>query len=134
MVSLPIMLTIASASLYNANMRKPQLPDVGSFIKEQRERSSLSIRKLADMTGVSNPYLSQIERGIRTPSAEILRSIAGALSIRTETLYEKAGLLDSDSAQDVVDAIESDDKLSSNQKQALREIYTSFISTDQEES
>ena len=115
-------------------MRKPQLPDVGSFIKEQRERSSLSIRKLADMTGVSNPYLSQIERGIRTPSAEILRSIAGALSIRTETLYEKAGLLDSDGAQDVVDAIESDSRLSSNQKQALREIYMSFVSTDQEES
>ena len=96
--------------------------------------SSLSIRKLAELTGVSNPYLSQIERGIRTPSAEILRSIAGALSIRTETLYEKAGLLDSDDAQDVVDAIESDAKLSSSQKQALREIYTSFVSTDQEES
>lgn len=115
-------------------MRKPQLPDVGSFIREQRERSSLSIRKLAELTGVSNPYLSQIERGIRKPSAEILRSIAGALSIRTETLYEKAGLLDINETPDVIAAIESDEKLSSNQKQALREIYTSFISTDQEES
>ena len=87
-------------------MKTPAL-DVGTFIKEQRERSALSIRKLADMTGVSNPYLSQIERGIRTPSAEILRSIGEALSIRTETLYEKAGLLDRDDPPGVADAIEA---------------------------
>lgn len=115
-------------------MKKPHLPDVGAFIKEQRERSSLSIRKLADLTGVSNPYLSQIERGIRTPSAEILRSIAGALSIRTETLYEKAGLLDEQEGTDVIGAIETDTKLSKAQKQALAEIYSSFVNTDQEES
>ncbi|MGI9667847.1 MAG: helix-turn-helix domain-containing protein [Acidimicrobiia bacterium] len=114
-------------------MKTPQL-DVGTFIKEQRERSALSIRKLADMTGVSNPYLSQIERGIRTPSAEILRSIGDALSIRTETLYEKAGLLDRDDPPGIADAIDADDKLSRTQKQALMEIYTSFIATDQEES
>lgn len=112
-------------------MKGPQL-DVGSFIKEQRERSALSIRKLADMTGVSNPYLSQIERGIRTPSAEILRSIGEALSIRTETLYEKAGLLDRDDPPGIADAIEADDKLTPTQKQALMEIYTSFIAHDQE--
>ena len=106
-------------------MKGPQL-DVGSFIKEQRERSALSIRKLADMTGVSNPYLSQIERGIRTPSAEILRSI------RTETLYEKAGLLDRDEPPGVADAIDADDQLTQTQKQALMEIYSSFIATDQE--
>ena len=112
-------------------MKGPQL-DVGSFIKEQRERSALSIRKLADMTGVSNPYLSQIERGIRTPSAEILRSIGEALSIRTETLYEKAGLLDRDEPPGVADAIDADDQLTQTQKQALMEIYSSFIATDQE--
>jgi transcriptional regulator with XRE-family HTH domain len=112
-------------------MKTPQL-DVGMFIREQRERSALSIRKLAEMTGVSNPYLSQIERGIRTPSAEILRSIAGALSIRTETLYERAGLLERDEPPGVPDAIDAEARLSDTQKQALMEIYASFISTDQE--
>lgn len=115
-------------------MKAPPFGDVGEFIKEQRERSALSIRKLADLTGVSNPYLSQIERGVRTPSAEILRSIAGALSIRTETLYERAGLLERDEPPGVPDAIEGDERLSSNQKQALMEIYTSFIATDTEET
>jgi transcriptional regulator with XRE-family HTH domain len=128
------MLAIASILLYHANMKKPHLPDVGTFIKEQRERSSLSIRKLAELTGVSNPYLSQIERGIRRPSAEILRSIASALSIRTETLYEKAGLLDEQEGLDVIGAINSDLRLSQNHKQALTEIYSSFVSNDQEES
>jgi transcriptional regulator with XRE-family HTH domain len=113
-------------------MKTPQLDEVGSFIKEQRVKSALSIRKLAEMTGVSNPYLSQIERGIRTPSAEILRSIAGALSIRTETLYQRAGLLDVGETQSVRDAVSADPKLTSNQKKALMEIYESFVSTDQE--
>ena len=115
-------------------MKTPQIPDVGSFIKEQRERSALSIRKLADMTGVSNPYLSQIERGVRKPSAEILRAISEALAIRTETLYEHAGLLDRVDAPAVQDAIEADAKLTTRQKQALMEIYESFITNDQEES
>ena len=118
--------------LYHASMRKPQLPDVGAFIKEQRERSSLSIRKLAELTGVSNPYLSQIERGIRKPSAEILRSIAGALSIRTETLYETAGLHDEGDVPDVVAAIAADERLSHTHKQALTEIYGGFVRADQE--
>jgi transcriptional regulator with XRE-family HTH domain len=115
-------------------MKTPQLSDVGLFIKEQRERSALSIRKLAEMTGVSNPYLSQIERGIRTPSAEILRSIAGALSIRTETLYQRAGLLDEKEPPDVAEAVRADTKLTDNQKNALMEVYESFINTDQEET
>lgn len=115
-------------------MMTPQLPDVGSFIKEQRERSALSIRKLAELTGVSNPYLSQIERGLRRPSADILRSIAGALSIRTETLYEQAGLLDTSSTPGVGDAVHADPQLTTKQKQALMEIYSSFITTDQEDS
>lgn len=115
-------------------MKTPQLGDVGSFIKEQRERSALSIRKLAEMTGVSNPYLSQIERGIRTPSAEILRSIASALSIRTETLYERAGLLERDDPPGVEDAVEADTRLTTTQKKALMEVYMSFIATEQEGS
>jgi transcriptional regulator with XRE-family HTH domain len=113
-------------------MKAPQLDEVGTFIKEQREKSALSIRKLAEMTGVSNPYLSQIERGIRTPSAEILRSIAGALSIRTETLYQRAGLLDEGEAPTVVEAVSADTRLTDNQKNALVEIYESFINTEQE--
>ena len=121
--------------LYSAiSMKAPQLGDVGTFIREQRERSALSIRKLAEMTGVSNPYLSQIERGVRTPSAEILRSIAGALSIRTETLYERAGLLDREARPGVGEAVDSDPKLTTTQKQALMEIYRSFIASDQEGS
>lgn len=119
--------------LYHAIMRKPHLPDVGAFIKEQREQGSLSIRKLAELTGISNPYISQIERGVRTPSAEILRSIAAALSIRTETLYEKAGLLDKHETPGVVAAIDADGGLTRSQKQALKEIYTSFVSKEQEE-
>ncbi len=115
-------------------MKKRGFGDVGGFIKEQRERSALSIRKLADMTGISNPYLSQIERGIRTPSADILRTIASALDIRTETLYEQAGLLDAETAPGVTEAIGADPKLSENQKQALMEIYSSFIAQNQEES
>ncbi len=113
-------------------MKAPQLDEVGSFIKEQRQKSALSIRKLAEMTGVSNPYLSQIERGIRTPSAEILRSIAGALSIRTETLYQRAGLLDVRESPSIQDAVLADRRLTDKQKNALMEIYESFISTDQE--
>ena len=113
-------------------MKTPQLDEVGSFIKEQRQKSALSIRKLAEMTGVSNPYLSQIERGIRTPSAEILRSIAGALSIRTETLYQRAGLLDEKEAPSVADAVGADTNLTDKQKNALMEIYESFVNTDQE--
>jgi len=113
-------------------MKAPQLDEVGSFIKEQRQKSALSIRKLAELTGVSNPYLSQIERGIRTPSAEILRSIAGALSIRTETLYQRAGLLDEKESPSVAEAVLADVKLTDKQKSALMEIYESFIDTDKE--
>ncbi len=115
-------------------MKTPQIPDVGSFIRENRERSALSIRKLAEMTGVSNPYLSQIERGVRRPSAEILRSIGEALAIRTETLYERAGLLERTEVQEISDAVNADPKLTSGQKKALMEIYQSFISNDQEDS
>ncbi len=85
------------------------------------------------MTGVSNPYLSQIERGIRKPSAEILRSIAEALAIRTETLYERAGLLDQVDVPGIRPAIESDLQLTRSQKQALMEIYESFITTNDQE-
>lgn len=94
----------------------------------------MSVRKLADQAGISNPYLSQIERGLRRPSAEILMSIARALDIRTESLYERAGLLDDVERSGVEEAIASDPALTKTQKQALAEIYRSFARNEQEEA
>ena len=94
----------------------------------------MSVRNLAEKAGISNPYLSQIERGLRKPSAEILKSIARGLSIRAETLYERAGLLDREhEAVEVRAAVEADTQLSAGQKQALMEIYNSFIRDNEQE-
>ncbi len=112
---------------------KTHLTDVGTFIREQREKSAMSLRKLADQAGISNPYLSQIERGLRRPSADILKSIARALSISVETLYERAGLLDGIPRSGVISAIASDPALTTSQKQALTEIYQSFVNDTQKE-
>jgi transcriptional regulator with XRE-family HTH domain len=94
-------------------------------------RSAMSLRRLADLAGISNPYLSQIERGLRKPSAEILKSLARALQIRTEALYERAGLLETTAAPEVIEAIEGDESLTQSQKQALAEIYRSFASKEE---
>lgn len=101
--------------------------ELGKFIRDQRRTASLSLRKLSSLAGVSNPYLSQIERGLRRPSADILQAIAKALSISAETLYIKAGILDErpDDA-DVVGMIRRDATVSEKQKQLLIELYTSF--------
>ncbi len=103
--------------------------DVGEFIRQQRELASMSVRRLADLAGVSNPYLSQIERGMRNPSAEILQQIAAALKISVETLYVRAGLLTSqrEGNMTVAEAIAHDQLLTSEQKQALLGVYQSFI-------
>ncbi len=101
--------------------------DLGGYIRHQREGARLSLRKLANMAGVSNPYLSQIERGLRNPSAEILQAIARALEISSETLYVRAGLLDDvESDVGVAEAIALADELTPPQKQALLEMYHSF--------
>lgn len=107
-------------------------PDLGSFIRQQREIAQQSIRDLAKRAGVSNPYLSQIERGLRKPSADILQQIARALEISAETLYERAGMLDMKESQGnaVVDAIATDPRLSDDQKQAMLAIYRSFVADD----
>lgn len=107
-------------------------PDIGTFIRQQREIAQQSIRDLAKRAGVSNPYLSQIERGLRKPSAEILQQIARGLEISAETLYERAGMLDPKEAQAhlVVDAIATDPRLSDEQKQAMLAIYRSFVADD----
>lgn len=102
-----------------------KLRELGSFIRDQRKGAQLSLRKLASMAGVSNPYLSQIERGLRKPSAEILQAIAKALRISAETLYVKAGILD-ERGEDLASHIRADDSLTEGQKRALLEVYLSF--------
>jgi len=101
--------------------------DLGDYIREQRQSSSISLRQLARLAGVSNPYLSQIERGLRKPSAEILQQIAKALRISAEALYVQAGILEErDVDSDVVGAIRLDEWITERQKQVLLEIYDSF--------
>ncbi|MCF6745733.1 helix-turn-helix transcriptional regulator [Blastococcus sp. KM273128] len=101
---------------------------VGDFIREQRNAARVSLRELARTAGVSNPYLSQVERGLRKPSAEILASIARGLKISAETLYEQAGILDRRSGNpDTVAAIRSDDALSERHKAVLLELYETYV-------
>jgi len=101
-----------------------QQSDLGAFIKAQRERADLSLRRLAARAGVSNPYLSQIERGLRKPSAEILKRLSRALSISAETLYTQAGLIeDGPRPTSVADAIHADSLLTPRQKQVLLDLY-----------
>ena len=105
-----------------------RLADVGEFIRTQREVARMSVRRLAEVAGVSNPYLSQIERGLRKPSAEILQQIAKALQISAETLYERAGFIAADAkARGVREAIAADPKLTPEQQQALLNVYESFV-------
>ena len=100
---------------------------LGEYIREQRGNAQYSLRQLADMAGVSNPYLSQIERGLRKPSAEILQSIAKALRISAETLYVQAGILEERGEdQQVVATILADVAITERQKRVLVEIYESF--------
>jgi transcriptional regulator with XRE-family HTH domain len=113
---------------------KRAVSDLGAFISQQRERSAISLRKLAERAGVSNPYLSQIERGLRKPSAEILKRIARGLSVSAESLFERAGLLEGREAPDLESAIDTDTTLSERQKQARREIYRSFLSGHDQET
>jgi transcriptional regulator with XRE-family HTH domain len=101
--------------------------DLGSFIREQRSSARLSLRRLSELAGISNPYLSQIERGLRRPSAEILQQIAKALRISAETLYVQAGILEPSLGEpDLGRSILADRHLSEDQKQALMRIYLSF--------
>ncbi len=100
---------------------------IGEFIREQREQAQVSVRQLARLAGVSNPYLSQIERGLRKPSAEILQQIAKGLRISAEQLYVRAGILDNRHGDPaLIAAIVADEGLFERQKQVLIEIYESF--------
>ena len=101
---------------------------VGSFIRQQRERANVSIRRLAEQAGISNPYLSQIERGLRKPSAEILKSIARALSIQAESLYSQAGLIEQGPRPPtVIESVEADPQLSVRHKQLLLDLYRTLV-------
>jgi transcriptional regulator with XRE-family HTH domain len=102
--------------------------EVGAFIRDQRQVGRISLRKLSEMAGISNPYLSQIERGLRKPSADILQQIAKALRISAETLYIRAGILEErEGEEDVTMAVLRDSHLTEEQKQTLLRIYQSFV-------
>jgi transcriptional regulator with XRE-family HTH domain len=100
--------------------------DIGSFIRSQREAAEVSLRQLAERAGVSNPYLSQIERGLRKPSADVLAQIAKGLRVSAEVLYVRAGILEERAASPVRDALLADSQITERQKQMLLEIYESF--------
>ena len=100
--------------------------DIGSFIRTQREAAQVSVRQLAEKAGVSNPYLSQIERGLRKPSADVLSQIAKALRVSAEVLYIRAGILEPSETNEVRDVIITDTAITERQKQVLLDIYTSF--------
>jgi len=107
---------------------------VGEFIRAQREMANLSLRQLADIAKISNPYLSQIERGLHKPSADVLKNLASALKISAETMYTQAGLLDEvaggpegRTGPGVEEAIRLDARLSSDQKETLVRIYRGFV-------
>ncbi len=104
------------------------MESLGEYLHDQRRQAQLSLRQLAEQSGVSNPYLSQIERGLRRPSADVLQQLARALRISAETLYIRAGILDPDEGQSgaVEEAVLADPDLSQRQKSVLLDIYASF--------
>ncbi|WP_378786063.1 helix-turn-helix domain-containing protein [Nonomuraea fastidiosa] len=108
-------------------MALPKVGSIGEYIREQRQQAKISLRQLAAAAGVSNPYLSQIERGLRKPSAEILNQIAKGLRISSQALYVQAGLIeDREPPSDVLTAIRADPHLTERQRQVLIDIYESF--------
>jgi len=111
-------------------MARIDVSGLGSYIREQRDQAQMSVRQLAAAAGVSNPYLSQVERGLRRPSAEILSRLAGALRISAETLYVQAGILSkpqaADDGRDLVTAIAQEPSLTEAQRRTLLEIYRAF--------
>jgi transcriptional regulator with XRE-family HTH domain len=105
---------------------------LGEIIREQRELAELSMRQFAELAGISNPYLSQIERGLRAPSEHVLDGIARALKVSATALYEQAGMTPrggEDESTAVLDAIAADHRLTARQRTALREVYEAFVAT-----
>jgi transcriptional regulator with XRE-family HTH domain len=122
------------------HVSKNPLNDLGSslgdYLREQRQAAKLSLRQLSELAGVSNPYLSQIERGLKRPSAEILQQLAKGLEVSAESLYVRAGILDAETTSalpetpDVRRAISGDPLLTARQKKTLLDIYTSYVEKD----
>jgi transcriptional regulator with XRE-family HTH domain len=116
-----------------ARIRTPKLGEqigsLGEFIAGQRRSAQLSLRQLAELTGISNPYLSQIERGLRKPSAEVLQQLAKALRVSAATLYVRAGILDPEDhrATSVEMAVLADPAITERQKRVLIDVYESFV-------
>ncbi len=106
-----------------------QIGSLGEFIAAQRRAAELTLRQLAEQTGISNPYLSQIERGLRRPSAEVLQQLAKALRVSAETLYVRAGILDPEEhpATTVEMAVLADAAITERQKRVLIDVYSSFV-------
>lgn len=113
-------------------MTPPLVHDLGSYLREQRKAAKLSVRQLSELAGISNPYLSQIERGLKKPSAEILQQIARGLEVSAESLYVRAGILEevpttTGESPDVLAAIAADPRLTDRQRRVLADVYTTFI-------
>ena len=125
---------VADAARDARDLGKAQLVKLGSFIRDQRKAAEMSLRDLASRSDVSNPYLSQVERGLHEPSVRVLRSIAKALNISAETLMVQAGLIDGAGPDQpppsVATAIMADDRLTDEQKSALLAVYRSYIARD----
>jgi transcriptional regulator with XRE-family HTH domain len=112
-----------------------KVPELGEFLREQRQGAKLSLRQLAEAAGVSNPYLSQVERGLRKPSAEVLQQIAKGLRISAEVLYVRAGILEEGSGRaEVETAVMADPHLNERQRRALLDVYASFRSENAREA
>jgi transcriptional regulator with XRE-family HTH domain len=101
---------------------------LGEYIRRQRELSAMSMREFARLAGISNPYLSQIERGLRAPSEQVLQAIADTLKVSADTLYEQAGVTSTpDGPSEVIQAIRADPALTARQRQALLQVYEAFV-------
>mgnify|MGYP001574941133 CR=1 FL=1 len=117
----------------DADRPRKQLMALGALIRSQRQQAELTLRELAQRTNVSNPYLSQIERGLHEPSVRVIKAIAGALNLSAEALLVQAGLLDGDTDEaaaampSVEDAVNADPRLNADQRRALLSVYRSFL-------
>jgi len=111
--------------------RDDQLHALGAFIRAQRQLANLSLRQMADLAQVSNPYLSQLERGLHEPSVRVLQSVARALNLSAETLLVHAGVDTPDESDDTEAAIRADGRLTDDQKQALLSVYRSYVQANE---
>jgi transcriptional regulator with XRE-family HTH domain len=119
---------VARTDAYPGDVSDKSASSLGEFIRRQRELSEVSMRQFAELVGISNPYLSQIERGLRAPSEQVLQSIAEGLQVSADTLYEQAGVpREQDVRSKVIQAIREDPKLTGRQRQALTEVYEAFV-------